>query len=154
MKKIKRFLIAAALIAFGSLSCFGLDWYNPVEDVRMETSNDWEDWTVYIDGIKDDWFYHVDKTLSTSMRSETVEVDFITFDKIFNEWTDEDYYEDTENNSQTKKLCLDLLDLATRVLKYKTPYVGLTFNNGYQVTYYVVYRAPNGTIAAVLATQD
>ena len=85
MKKIKRVLIAAALIVFGSLSCFGLDWYNPVEDVRMETSNDWEDWTVYIDGIKDDWFYHVDKTLSTSMRSETVEVDFITFDKIFNE---------------------------------------------------------------------
>lgn len=154
MKKIKRVLLAITFIVFGSLSCFGLDWYNPVEDVYFETSNDWEDWTVYIDGIKDDWFYHVDKTLSTDMISETVNLRFVYLSTIVNEWTDEEYYENTEQYAHLKIMCLDLLDLGSRVLKYKTPYVGLTFNNGYQATYYVVFRAPNGNIAAVLATQD
>lgn len=128
MKKILSLILAICL----SASLFALDWTNPLEDVVYTHNEDYSEWQAELKGVGSNWYYKPTVVLSSN-NNEDCYVDFRDL------WT---YFEDDPLPQA------DILELVSKVVRYNTPFVGLSFyeNCAYE---FVVFIHPESKKIAI-----
>ncbi len=129
MKKI----IAVLFIALSIFtSSFALDWVNPLQDVAYTHNEDCSEWEVELKGVDPNWYYKPTTVLSSKSNEDC----YIDFEDL------NTYYEDDPLPQA------DVFELIQKVVRFNTPFVGLSFyeNCAYE---FVVFIHPESKKIAI-----